>query len=94
MEDHAYALLGLFGVTLPVIHGKGSRSAFYRLQVEVFRATTDQSIFAWAYWDSHKKQRMYVIFQLILCFTELYFFVRAGLYMKDKSTTKHGEIKF
>lgn len=46
-EDHAYSLLGLFGVSLPVIYGEGLKKAFYRLQIEVFGATADQSMLAW-----------------------------------------------
>ncbi|TGZ83781.1 HET-domain-containing protein [Ascodesmis nigricans] len=46
-EDRAYSLLGLMGVVLPVIYGEGYRRACYRLQLEVFKATADQSMFAW-----------------------------------------------
>jgi hypothetical protein len=45
-EDEAYSLLGIFDVNLPLIYGEG-RKAFIRLQEEIIRRTTDQSIFAW-----------------------------------------------
>jgi hypothetical protein len=46
VEDKAYSLIGLFGVSLPTIYGEGSR-AFIRLQEEIMRVSTDQTIFAW-----------------------------------------------
>jgi hypothetical protein len=45
-EDEAYCLLGLFDVNMPLIYGEGAR-AFQRLQEEIIRTSTDQSIFAW-----------------------------------------------
>jgi hypothetical protein len=47
-EDRAYSLLGLFGVNMPTIYGEGEEAAFHRLQVEIFRASFDYSIFAWS----------------------------------------------
>lgn len=38
---------------MPVLYGEGFKSALYRLQVEVFQATGDYSIFAWASSGSH-----------------------------------------
>ncbi len=46
IEDQAYSLLGIFGVHLPLLYGEGS-AAFVRLQEEIIRVSTDQSIFAW-----------------------------------------------
>lgn len=46
-EDRAYSLLGLMGVTLPILYGEGYKSACYRLQMEIFKATADQSMFVW-----------------------------------------------
>ncbi|EIW57634.1 HET-domain-containing protein [Trametes versicolor FP-101664 SS1] len=45
-EDEAYALMGLFDVSLPTIYGEGRR-AFLRLQEEILRNIPDQSILAW-----------------------------------------------
>ncbi|KAH9847654.1 HET-domain-containing protein [Lenzites betulinus] len=45
-EDEAYALMGIFGVSLPTIYGEGRR-AFLRLQEEILRTIPDQSILAW-----------------------------------------------
>ncbi|KAI0373426.1 hypothetical protein BV20DRAFT_1111367 [Pilatotrama ljubarskyi] len=46
VEDEAYSLMGLFGVTMPTIYGEG-RHAFIRLQEEIIRRSPDQTIFAW-----------------------------------------------
>ncbi|KAH0422923.1 major facilitator superfamily protein [Colletotrichum camelliae] len=46
IEDQAYCLLGLFGVNMPLLYGEGE-VAFIRLQEEIMRRTSDQSIFAW-----------------------------------------------
>lgn len=46
-EDRAYSLLGLFGVMMPLFYGEGEESAFQRLQEEIIKASSDQSIFAW-----------------------------------------------
>ncbi|KAI0539386.1 hypothetical protein GGR58DRAFT_524670 [Xylaria digitata] len=44
VEDEAYCLLGLFGVSMPLIYGEGNK-AFRRLQ-EIIRQSDDESIFA------------------------------------------------
>jgi Heterokaryon incompatibility protein (HET) len=46
-EDLAYALIGLFGVSMPILYGEGLEKAFRRLQLEIIQTNTDQSIFAW-----------------------------------------------
>ena len=46
VEDRAYSLLGLLDVNMPMLYGEG-RKAFHRLQLEIIRASNDQSIFAW-----------------------------------------------
>ncbi|SMY22177.1 unnamed protein product [Zymoseptoria tritici ST99CH_1A5] len=46
-EDEAYSLLGILDINMPLLYGEGSR-AFKRLQEEVIKVSTDQSIFAWA----------------------------------------------
>jgi hypothetical protein len=45
-EDRAYSLLRLFTVNMPTIYGEGEEATFCRLQIEVFKATFDHSIFA------------------------------------------------
>jgi len=45
-EDLAYCLLGMFDVNMPLIYGEGDK-AFIRLQEEIMRESTDQSLFAW-----------------------------------------------
>ncbi|TKW59575.1 Vegetative incompatibility protein HET-E-1 [Colletotrichum tanaceti] len=46
-EDLAYCLMGLFGVSMPVLYGEGLASAFKRLQHHIIRTSPDESIFAW-----------------------------------------------
>jgi hypothetical protein len=45
-EDIAYCLLGLVGVHMPLLYGEG-KQAFYRLQLEILKKTTDHTMFAW-----------------------------------------------
>ena len=45
-EDEAYCLMGIFGVSFPIIYGEG-RHAFVRLQEEIIKTIPDQTIFAW-----------------------------------------------
>jgi len=46
VEDRAYSLMGLLDVNMPMLYGEGKK-AFQRLQLEIIRASNDQSIFAW-----------------------------------------------
>jgi hypothetical protein len=48
VEDAAYALMGIFGVNMPLLYGEG-KSAFIRLQEEIIRISSDDSIFAWEF---------------------------------------------
>jgi len=36
-EDAVYSLLGIFGVTMPLIYGEGRESAYRRLEEEVHK---------------------------------------------------------
>lgn len=45
-EDLAYALIGLFGVSMMILYGEGPL-AFLRLQDEISRTTDDASLFCW-----------------------------------------------
>jgi hypothetical protein len=45
-EDIAYCLLGIFAVNMPLLYGEGM-NAFSRLQEEMMRESSDQSLFAW-----------------------------------------------
>jgi hypothetical protein len=47
VEDTAYCLLGLFNINMSLLYGEGS-NAFYRLQEELVKSTTDASLFAWS----------------------------------------------
>lgn len=46
IEDKAYSLLGIFGVSMPMLYGEGTR-AFSRLQEQLLSTRDDQTIFAW-----------------------------------------------
>lgn len=46
VEDTAYCLLGLFDINMPLLYGEGEK-AFMRLQEEIMKVSTDQSLFAW-----------------------------------------------
>lgn len=39
--------MGLFGINMPLLYGEGGEHAFIRLQEEILKASTDESIFAW-----------------------------------------------
>ena len=58
IEDEAYSLLGLFGLSMPTLYGSGNR-AFQSLQEELLQrnATDDQSIFAWDHQTLEEGQR-------------------------------------
>jgi hypothetical protein len=45
-EDVAYCLLGIFDVNMPLLYGEGKK-AFIRLQEEIMKVSSDQSLFAW-----------------------------------------------
>jgi hypothetical protein len=47
-EDMAYCLLGLFDINMPLLYGEGF-SAFGRLQQEIMKKSSDQTIFAWGF---------------------------------------------
>lgn len=46
-EDETYSLIGLFGISLPLIYGEGRWQAFHRLQRELIKMYSDDSMFAW-----------------------------------------------
>jgi hypothetical protein len=54
-EDIAYCLLGLFDVNMPLLYGEGDK-AFFRLQEEIMKVSTDYTLFAW--FLPHGSQRM------------------------------------
>ncbi len=45
VEDEAYCLMGLFGVSMPTNYGEGKK-AFIRLQYEIMQHNADMSLFA------------------------------------------------
>ncbi|KAH7915572.1 heterokaryon incompatibility protein-domain-containing protein [Hygrophoropsis aurantiaca] len=46
VEDIAYCLMGLFGISMPILYGEGA-SAFTRLQEEIMKRSDDLSLFDW-----------------------------------------------
>ncbi|KAF5577103.1 beta transducin [Fusarium pseudoanthophilum] len=57
-EDESYSLLGLFGISLPLIYGERGRQAFNRLQRQLINVYHDDSVFAWK--GSHPDLRLEV----------------------------------
>ena len=63
IEDEAYCMLGIFGVNMPTIYGEG-RNAFFRLQEEIVKSSTDSTFLAWGssfrsaymFWDAKELQ--------------------------------------
>jgi hypothetical protein len=55
LEDQAYCLLGLFNVHMPLLYGEGLLNAFVRLQAEVLRQSTDQTLLLWSQAESRSK---------------------------------------
>ncbi|KAI0158012.1 heterokaryon incompatibility protein-domain-containing protein [Hypoxylon sp. FL1284] len=51
-EDIAYSLLGIFDINMPMLYGEGQK-AFNRLQQEIIKISTDQSILAWDWQFTH-----------------------------------------
>ncbi|KAE8440722.1 hypothetical protein EG329_006773 [Mollisiaceae sp. DMI_Dod_QoI] len=46
-EDMAYCLMGLFDVHISPIYGEGSEKAFLRLEEEILKRSSDQTLFLW-----------------------------------------------
>ncbi|KAE9376395.1 HET-domain-containing protein [Stipitochalara longipes BDJ] len=50
LEDVAYSLMEIFEVKMPLLYGEG-KQAFIRLQEEILKDSTDQSLIAWGFND-------------------------------------------
>ncbi|KAM7183140.1 Heterokaryon incompatibility protein (HET) domain containing protein [Rhypophila sp. PSN 637] len=50
VEDMAYSLIGIFGISMPMLYGEGAR-AFIRLQEEIAKGTNDMTLFCWTLKD-------------------------------------------
>ncbi|KAL0941518.1 Vegetative incompatibility protein HET-E-1-like protein 2 [Colletotrichum truncatum] len=48
VEDMAYCMLGIFDINMPLLYGEGTR-AFTRLQEEILKISTDESLFCWSW---------------------------------------------
>jgi hypothetical protein len=66
LEDRAYCLMGLFDVNMPLLYGEGKK-AFHRLQLEIIKNSSDESIFAWGVKsvDKQNLQGIYDIYGII-----------------------------
>ncbi|KDN65340.1 putative heterokaryon incompatibility protein [Colletotrichum sublineola] len=51
VEDLAYCMLGIFDINMPLLYGEGAK-AFTRLQEEILKTSTDQSLFAWSWTEN------------------------------------------
>lgn len=78
-EDMAYCLMGLFDVNMPLLYGEGGR-AFIRLQEEILKHSSDQSLFAWT--SSEYKDR------------DEYFLVKGGFLASSPSDFEHSSNHF
>ncbi|KAI2619979.1 heterokaryon incompatibility protein-domain-containing protein [Hypoxylon sp. NC1633] len=52
IEDRAYCMMGLFDVNMPMLYGEGEK-AFIRLQEEIMKDSSDESLFAWRNGNAH-----------------------------------------
>lgn len=48
VEDASYCLLGIFDINMPLLYGEADK-ALLRLQEEILKVSTDQSIFTWSW---------------------------------------------
>lgn len=69
-EDETYSLLGLFGISLPLIYGEGRWRAFNRLQRELITVYNDDSIFAWKVEQTPKQRITRLQWEGMIIFTE------------------------
>ncbi|KAK1979343.1 heterokaryon incompatibility protein [Colletotrichum cereale] len=51
VEDLAYCMLGIFDINMPLLYGEGAK-AFTRLQEEILKTSTDQSLFCWSWTEN------------------------------------------
>ena len=70
LEDEAYCLLGVFDINMPLLYGEG-RKAFIRLQEEIIKRSTDQSILAWKV--SHGPDTYYRTWLPVLAYSPQFF---------------------
>lgn len=68
-EDIAYCLLGIFDVNMPLLYGEGKVKAFSRLQEEIMKTSTDQSILAWTPSNSNESDRFGVLAESPIVFS-------------------------
>jgi len=69
VEDAAYCLLGIFGVSMPLLYGEGDR-AFLRLQDAVLGREPDLSILAWSDSGGYVLERKLYFPSLCLIFAQ------------------------
>lgn len=60
VEDVAYSLLGIFGVSMPILYGEGKK-AFLRLQEEILKDTDDATLFAWQTTSNQQYRGLFAI---------------------------------
>lgn len=53
-EDLAYCLMGIFNVNMPLLYGEGMSKAFFRLQEEIMKDSSDHTLFAWTEPDAEE----------------------------------------
>ena len=60
VEDRAYSLLGLLKVNMPLLYGEGHR-AFTRLQEEIIKVSSDESLLAWPWTQPYRNYYLPVL---------------------------------
>nr|RBQ99295.1 hypothetical protein FVER53263_20300 [Fusarium verticillioides] len=88
-EDESYSLLGLFGISLPLIYGEGGRQAFNRLQRQLIHVYHDDSVFAWKSSQPDPKPGVGILARSVKDFRHA-FKVTAGKYGNAYSMTNRG----
>ncbi|KAF5535575.1 beta transducin [Fusarium napiforme] len=88
-EDESYSLLGLFGISLPLIYGEGGRQAFNRLQRQLIHVYHDDSVFAWKSSQSDPKPGVGILARSVKDFWDASK-VKAGQYGNAYSMTNRG----
>ena len=89
VEDLAYCLLGIFDVNMPILYGEGGK-AFERLQLEIIRSSSDQTIFAWNSEARRAQDHASLLAPYVHCFADLDDVVRIPSMERDghEVTTK------
>lgn len=71
-EDLAYSLMGILSVNMPLMHGEGASKAFFHLQQEVMKDSSDHTLFAWVDPNADDDQEYGMLAPSPSCFASTY----------------------